>query len=89
MFISDDGVDVTSSVFNERPFSGSENSLAALRQSTLTVVCRIGSLEEAVAVVAYGLSIVRPHQGALPSLVSRVCKVARLKAGIDIPQLVT
>ena len=43
MFISDDGVDVTSSVFNERPFSGSENSPAALRQSTLTVVGRIAT----------------------------------------------
>jgi len=31
MFISDDGVDVTSSVFNERPLSGSESSPAALR----------------------------------------------------------
>jgi hypothetical protein len=40
MFISDDGVDVTSSVFNEKPFSGSESSPAALRQSTLAVVGR-------------------------------------------------
>jgi hypothetical protein len=44
MFISDDdGVDVNISVFNERPFSGNENSPAALRQSTLTVVGRIAT----------------------------------------------
>jgi hypothetical protein len=43
MFISDDGVDVNISVFNERPFSGNENSPAALRQSTLTVVGRVAT----------------------------------------------
>jgi hypothetical protein len=55
MFVSDDGVDVYISVFNEKPLSGNENSPAALLQSTLLVVDRIATqngISQAVKAIA-------------------------------------